>query len=340
MNKLSIVLCGTKYKEYSLSYAIDILYKNFPDCEIIVSTNDKNLENDLKKIKIDKIITNDDIGELPSLKFPLMGDEKINNNINKQIQSCRKGIEAATNNLVLKLRTDQVILTDKVIKLWEEIVNIPIPTKKKGRIITSSIFSLNPRYSERMPYHISDMFQLGYKEDLLSYYSAPEYPFEYATWYERTPHDVSSNNFERAFRSRFAVEQWLALHYIFGEEEKFPIAYHNNCNMDIISNFEDTFIDYFIIAHPDDIDLRVSKFASSKSYYNTQCYSTRESLILLSKKYPKFDYLVNKYAYKGMKKKYFDKLMPLIYSKAGQFIIKNTSESSKERIKKILNLLF
>lgn len=337
MGKISIVLSGTKYKEYSLNYSISILRSVFKECEVIVSTNDRVLINDLKYSDIDQLVINDDIGELPSLKFPLSEKNEVNNNINKQILSSKKGIEAATNSIVLKIRTDQVILDNSILKLWNNIKKIPHYNNKKGRIITSSIFSINPRYSERMPYHISDMLQLGYKEDLISYFSAPAYPFEYATWYERNPHHPSSNEYERSFRSRFAVEQWLAMHYMFDGEENFPISYHNEWDKDIIEHFENLLSEFFIIAHPDDIHLRASKFSNYESYYNTQCYSTKESIMLLAKAHPEAEELVDLYSHKGMNKKYFTKLMPIIYSPIAQFIIKRLTTENKIKIKNLLN---
>lgn len=340
MSKISIVLSGPSYHEYSINYAIEQLKTIFPESEIIISTNDNRLASCIEKNEyIDKAVICENIGELPSLKFHDATLKPTNNNINKQIECCLKGIEAASNNLILRLRTDQLIFDNSILELWEMIEFIPKNTDKRGRIITSSIFSINPRYSERMPYHISDMLQLGYKDDLISYFSAPPYPFEYATWYERNAHHPQSNKFEKSFRSRFAVEQWLTLHYMFGDESKFPISYHNEWSDEIIRNFENDFIEYFIIAHPHDINLRASKFSSAESYYNTQCYSTNESLELLARKYIEAEALVNNYPPKGMNKKYFANLMPLIYSPITQFIIRFLSIEHKTKIKQVLNKL-
>ncbi|EFD4990037.1 WavE lipopolysaccharide synthesis family protein [Escherichia coli] len=340
MKKISVVISGPKYSEYSIDYAASTIKNIFFNAEIILSTNDKELILSANKNKlINKIIYSEDIGELPSLKFPTNGGETNNNNINKQRTTCLEGIKAASNNLVLRLRSDQLILDDSILGLWENIEKIPHNNDKEGRIITSSIFSINPRYTERMPYHISDMLQFGYKNDLISYFSAPPYPFEYATWYERNRHHKSSNEFEKLFRSKFAVEQWLTLHYIFKEEKNFPISYHNECNESIIAKFERELIEYFIIAHPKDINLRANKFSSAESYYNTQCYSTKECLCLLAQKYPEFNHLIDKYSEKGINKKYFSTLMPLIYSPISQLLIKRLSTQQKNKIKEILNKL-
>ena len=338
MTKLSIVFTGPKYRDYCLNYAINHMAKIFTGCEIIVATNDNHLISSIRNNPlVNTIVATGDIGELPSLKFPIHDSCITNNNINKQRECCLQGIDSASNNLILRIRTDQILLNDRILELWNIVEKYPKLTLKKGRILTSSIFSINPRYSERMPYHISDMLQLGYKEDLISYFSAPEYSFEYATWYERNPHTQTSNKFEKSFRSKFAVEQWLALHYIFGCEKKFPIAFHNNCSKDIIKEFENTFIDYFAIGHPSDIGLRANKFKNYESYYNTQCYSTYEVLNMLDAKYATNFASSTPYKSKGIPKKYFNKLMPIIYSSLAQFVVKKISKNQKEKIKKILN---
>ncbi|CFB68636.1 WavE lipopolysaccharide synthesis family protein [Yersinia enterocolitica] len=340
MNKLSVVFSGPAYNEYSMDYAINHTVKIFKNCEVIISTNDVKLISQVEKNPlVHKIIYSENIGELPSLKFLNSDDKFTNNNINKQIECCLKGIAAASSDLVLRLRTDQVLLDDGILNLWRMSEKLPTQNDKKGRIITSSIFSINPRYSERMPYHISDMLQFGYKQDLISYFSAPAYPFEYATWYERNKHKESSNKFERTFRSKYAVEQWLALHYMFEKEENFPISFHNDCNDKIIENFEREFVDYFIIAHPSDIQLRASKFASSESYYNSQCYSTHECLAILEKKHPDSDKLSQYYSAKGIDKKYLPILMPIIYFPLTQFIIKKLNGKQKNKIKNIFSIL-
>ena len=43
MNNLTIVFSGPKYNDYCMNYTIDLTSKIFPNCEIIVSTNDRNL---------------------------------------------------------------------------------------------------------------------------------------------------------------------------------------------------------------------------------------------------------------------------------------------------------
>ncbi|EIN1706326.1 hypothetical protein LOJ89_004536, partial [Salmonella enterica subsp. diarizonae] len=228
MNKISIVIAGPAYREFDIYYSIKLLRTHFPESEIILSSNDHLLLTHANRLGVfDKIVTVENSGELPSLKFESVSDRGqpiVCNNINKQIKTSLHGILEASHDLVLKIRTDQILMQNHIISLWNLIKDIPNDNKKtKGRIITSSIFSINPRFSERMPYHISDMLQFGFKEDLIRYYSAPEYPFDYSVWYETHIYASHSNRNENIFRSRYAVEQWLTMNYIFGVNTPFPI---------------------------------------------------------------------------------------------------------------------
>ncbi|SIQ14049.1 WavE lipopolysaccharide synthesis [Aeromonas sp. RU39B] len=279
-NKVSVVLCGARYNEFDLVYSVSNLRRVFDDVEIILSTNDVVLFNQYSGSDIfDKVLLVADHGALPSLKIC---NDSQSNNVNRMISVALAGVKAASNQIVIRLRTDQIIISKRVVELIDtvfthESIGSGTSCRLHSKIITSSIFSINPRFSERLPYHVSDMFQIGYKDDLVRYFSAPEFPFDYAVWYETHPHKPYSNFYERQFRARYAVEQWLTLHYIFGCESNFPIDCHNDCNSTIIENMEKLIFQHFYIVSPEDLGLRASKFESARLYFTTQCYSTRDT---------------------------------------------------------------
>jgi len=278
---ISIILQGPLYEEYPIKKTVENLRVVFPGCQIILSSIESYTDNN--KI-FDKIVKVDDPGELPPLKF-----DSRPNNINRQIKSTVLGIKNADRPLILKLRTDQNLNTNKILTLWNEIQKY---NKNRnniysiGRILTISLFSLKPYLNERFPYHISDILLFGYKQDLERYFSCPIYPKEYANWYEKNPHASYSNLVERKFRSRYAVEQWLCLNFFFPKQD-FPIHFHNHHNEQIIKEFEDKISDTFFICHPKDIDLSMPKFQKSydSPFCNFYCYSTKDFINLLHKKH-------------------------------------------------------
>ena len=279
-NNLSIVIQGPLYKEYPIKETLIKLRKIFPNSQIILSTSDHFIDEDNI---LDHYIKNEDIGGLSPLKF-----DHRPNNINRQIKSTISGIKLADRPVLLKLRTDLQLNSDKILSVWDILQDYNNNRKfniSNSRIITISLYSLNPRAYERLPYHVSDITLLGYREDLERYFSCPYYTEEYASWYEYHSHINYSNKLERKFRSKYAVEQWLCLNFMYPNQD-FPIAFHNDHNQNIIDEFEERLVDTFFICHPQDIDLSTPKFQKSyESFFcNLFCYSTKDSQAMLKEK--------------------------------------------------------
>jgi len=276
---ISIVIQGPLYAEYNIENHVRTMRDIFPKSEFILSSTDTYTN---KLGLFDKVIKNNDIKPLPPLKF----NQTAPNNINKQIHSTISGIKSASRPLVLKIRSDQFVNSSQILNLWNELKGKSRKNQYgKDRIITISLFSLNPRSFERLAYHVSDMLLFGYKEDIQRYFSCPYYQLENSIWYQSHKHADSSNKVEKAFRSRYAAEQWLLLNFLFSNQD-FPIKYHNHISKEIIHTFEDILVDTFIIVHPRDIDLSMPKFSypyNSKEY-NLFCYSSSDSLRLLKQK--------------------------------------------------------
>lgn len=148
----------------------------------------------------------DDPGPLAPLKLT---DAKVNN-VNRQLVSTQAGLAAVTTPYAVKLRTDCYLEHAGFLDYFTA------QRKRDGgreRIVTTSFFTLDPTVFERIPYHLSDWFQFGPTELLRSYWSAPPMSAEDARFYECHPHAEHSTFFERKFRSRFAVEQYICMHY-------------------------------------------------------------------------------------------------------------------------------
>lgn len=335
MTQISVVFTGPECKEISITKSVKNVRRYFKNCEVILSTNDLDFANSIRSMDIfDRIIEiATPVDSLPGIKF---SDNKKDNNINKQIQTAFNGIKAAKNDIVLRIRTDHAINSDKIMEFWR------LSEKKacksphvQGRIITSSLFSINPRYLEKMAWHISDMIQLGYKKDLMTYFSAPYYSREYATWYENNPHNKYANWYELNYRSKFAVEQWLTLHYIFKKETDFPIANSHQISKTIIEEFESTWPLYFFIVHPFDIKLVSPKFSSSIGYCNTQCYTTYDNFNFLNTLKNIEKPLINKLDL--WRPSFIDRLIRLVLKIVPDNTIKKILEN--DLLKKIRNFL-
>jgi hypothetical protein len=268
---ISIILQGGLDVGWDVRYSAAYLREVFPGATLILSTQKTGAETFEGMSVFDKVVFTDDPGSLPSVKF---GGPP--HNVNRQIVSAAAGMAAVTTAFAMKLRTDAYLDSRKVVDLWQSWgeQRLGPGTRGRARILITSIFSLNPRFDERLVYHLSDFIQFGRSEDLQKFWSCPLLDFGTGTWYERNDYASGSLRREKQFRSRFATEQWLTLNYLYGPAN-FPIEFHNHTNESIITEFENQMVDNFVVAHPFDIDLRMPKhghFFRSR-YFNAICHS-------------------------------------------------------------------
>lgn len=268
---VTIVLQGGIDVGWDVRYSADYMRKILPGVTIILATQNSALKSFEGHASFDKVVVTEDPGHLPSVK--LGGGP---HNVNRQILSAAAGMNAVTTKYAMKLRTDAYITSRRALEIWGYWADQPSGDKKRGasRILISSIFSLNPRFDERLSYHLSDWVQFGTTEDLRAFWQCPLMNFDDNTWYERNDYAPHSLYREKEFRSRFATEQWLTLNYLFGPDN-FPIRFHNDTSEDIITEFEAQLVDNFIVVHPLDIDLHMPKhnYIYKSRYFNSICHS-------------------------------------------------------------------
>jgi len=269
---LTVVVQGPVATDYDMRYLPKHLRLILPGCKVIFSTTQPNLNSRLPDLgDFDEVVQSPDAGALPSLKW----DGKPNN-ANRQRATTQAGLNKVETAFAIKLRSDSILRSANVIKYWDAINSVDRSPNGvgRGRILTTSFFSINPRLDERMPYHVSDIFQMGWAADLRRYWNGPAFPLGESLWYDIDSHAPRSTKREREFQARYAVEQWFCLNYLF-TDQKFPIQYHNHIDANILADFERSLVDNFAIVHPRDIGLVMPRFdwAMRSIYFNALCYS-------------------------------------------------------------------
>ena len=268
---ITIILQGGLGGDWDVRYSARYLREVMPGAKIILATQETAAKTLTDRTDFDAVVLTPDPGPLPPVK--LVGGP---HNVNRQIMSSAAGLAAVTTPYAMKLRTDAYLSSRKAVDLWSRWAEANPGPRRKGqaRILIMSLFSLNPRFDERLCYHLSDFMQFGRTEDLRAFWSCPQMDFGTNTHYERHPYAPHSITREREFRSKYATEQWLTLNYLF-DDGQFPIAYHNDVNDGIIAEFEEYLADNFVVAHPIDVDLHMPKhdYVFRSRYFNTICYS-------------------------------------------------------------------
>ncbi len=209
--------------------------------------------SELAGIDVDDVVLSVDPGGLSGIKR--RDDANEPNNINRQLLSTKRGMDLARTEYAIKLRTDSFLEHTEFLR-WFERVRAGEP----ARIVASSLFTIDPTMFEQMPYHVSDWFQFGETPVLQDYWSATFMNEGDATYYERHPYAEHSTFMDRRFRSRLAVEQYVASQYAARLGYKVP-RYHNDLCDEVTTGHQRFLAEQFLILDPWQIGLRFPKYA-------------------------------------------------------------------------------
>ena len=217
----------------------------FPLSEIILSTwllgpeKENHLLEKLKYLDVEVIFSVD--------PGPLVYREGIYewvSNINRMINSTKKGVEASTREYVVKLRTDSYFINDnlKNFFLHRNIINSRFEREKNyslfsERIINCNLFARHSRSYRPFDFHPGDIMMLGKKEDVLNFFSSPV---------------ADESLFEVIFNKtifslmRLVPEQYLWINYIKKRVHDFNYSGNNARGVDLTSLSERYYINNFI----------------------------------------------------------------------------------------------
>ncbi len=132
----------------------------FPESEIVLSTW---CGQDVDGIDADQVVLSNDPGPLPS-----------SHNTNRQLLSSCEGVRRASNDLVMKVRSDVLFVSDSVLSFWERWTNHADGLRiVEHRVLVPSIFTRRPSLLAPLPFHPSDWCMLGTRDDLLALLDVP-----------------------------------------------------------------------------------------------------------------------------------------------------------------------
>ena len=275
------------------------IWKNIlPNSEIILSishTDDFELVDGINlKSKNDGIINNNSIKiinnicnhiiispqteSLPEIKRDSTGK----NNINYQIKSSFLGLKKAKNNYALKIRSDMVFKNTDFIDFYLDNYLINRGKRKclQHRVLIPSMYTLNPFSKERMPFHFSDWFQFGTTNDLKTIWSIDYFSLNDAIFYRNNSYVKNSNNLEKLFLTRIAVEQYISYSLAKKFFPDLQLEYHNDTTS-IVDSIE-FLIDNFIVMNSTSNGIFFPKYRKEIIDYNNikKCISYEEWLFM------------------------------------------------------------
>lgn len=252
---------------YGTDSTIDSIRRYYPKSRIVLSTWKGNTPS---HSDIDDVIFSDDPGPLP----PLKSIDLKPNNINRQILSTKRGLLSVRTPFAIKIRTDcglnsaaAWITFDKYSREFGK------PADFNERVMVLRYFTMSMKGIERLPYHVSDIFQVGRTEDLLRIWDKPMMSWNDATYFQHAKHNKRVSTFS-PFLSRFAVEQYLHLpaDVLSGvtSGDDLMTAKH-------MKNYDDYLADNFIVAEPESCGLVAQRFENSFNWRKQRWNCVSES---------------------------------------------------------------
>ena len=142
-----------------------------PDAEIIVSTWN---EQDVSGLDYDILVLND---APESVLIEKVKHRTIYNNLNRQLLSTQEGLKKANRKYAMKLRSDLILTNNSFLDYFDKFQQ---RTQKynlfERKILTAALFTrFNIKVNkqgkrQKMPFHISDWWFFGLREDLNKYF--------------------------------------------------------------------------------------------------------------------------------------------------------------------------
>ncbi len=180
----------------------------------------------------------------------------VRSNMNRQIATTRAGLEAATRPYVLKLRSDAILVSDAMPRLFAE---AQAADPDRARLIVPSFFTRNPRGVSGYLFHASDWFMFGEAARVRAFWETDFFPETHITWFDTRRHAIWSTPTARRFRARYTPEQHLSTGFARRLGYRVP-DYVNDRSAGLLAECERFYAREFLIASPAELGCLLPKY--------------------------------------------------------------------------------
>jgi hypothetical protein len=259
---------GEDYEKQKTLHCLKSVKEVLPDAEIILSTWKGS---DCSHLLYDKLILNDDPGAITYNDYEL---KNVFNNNNRQIVSTYNGLRTASRKYAIKIRGDFKLKDASFVSLMHKFIEVNKYHFFKHRILVPTYVSRDP---EKIPllYHISDLFQVGFADDLRDLWDIPLQPepettraFPYNTLFINNPFRTYK------YSMKFAAEQYIW--YAFAKKKGLNLGIKYYCQTPIGITYLSlvSIIDNFIVASPEQLGIVIPESITHK--FNQRFLYTHE----------------------------------------------------------------
>lgn len=249
-----------QYQQRLTYRCLESVRQHLPGAEVVLSTW---RDSDVSGLTYDVLVESDDPGawnwcrEWEEAKI----DKKLNNG-NRQIVCTRAGLRAATRPYAMKLRSDMTLEGTGFLKFFRK-YNVRNAEWKilRDRVVASTVYAGNPRRSLR-PFHPSDWFFFGWREDVLNIWDIPLAPEpETSRWYDTHPMPSNDRNFDKVHRYDVEQHMWVSFLRKHGR-----VAFRHKTDMsnDAINLSELTIANNLVLVEPEQLQIKFWKYSLSR----------------------------------------------------------------------------
>ncbi|MFO6423882.1 WavE lipopolysaccharide synthesis family protein [Motilimonas sp. KMU-193] len=230
--------------------------QHLPGAKIILSTWHNQ---DLSGLDYDELILNEDPG--PNLRhFTKNKKPRILNN-NRQIATSRNGLKAVTTKYAVKLRTDNILTSNKFVELQARYNTRNEPDSLfVERVVITNTFTR--KYAKGLPvaYHFSDFFYFGLTTDLIKIWDLAYLP----------DYDIDQEKFPNKHYPYYPIDctQLFWMYAIQNFDKNFNINHLHDITANKLVQSERFIASNLVIASPEEIGLGLCKKFLGKARAN------------------------------------------------------------------------
>jgi len=202
-SEISVVVQGPIDKQ-NTPLCLKSIRKHLPDAEIILSTW---VGSCVTKLDYDVLILSKDPGGHTVLDY--RNNKIYPSNLARQLYSTQKGIEAANNDYIMKIRSDIVLNSNNFLSYfylypeYDECYKI-----FNNRILISNYFTRHS-YNSDWLFHPSDWITFGTKKDIIFYYDVPLPNNETLCQFFKNSNNLIANPGKTKQSRRYYSEQYI-----------------------------------------------------------------------------------------------------------------------------------
>jgi hypothetical protein len=231
-SQLTVLLQGPLREagEDIASRAIESIREHFPHAQIVLSTTDSGPLPTYEGVHV--------VADSSAVHFDDVNGNA--NNVNKLISSMAQGLAVASREYCLKLRTDHLVMGDRVLSLLGGGQEASL---FEERVSVSNLFLRNPT---RLPYlfHLTDTLQFGRTQDLRKLWNIGLMPPDYL-YLKGGPRTNPIGTFQGFTSFRLLPEQALFLRFAQLNGLQLDLPHISHTSYELFSAWENLLVENF-----------------------------------------------------------------------------------------------